>query len=999
MRRHGSGLGLLLAALWVAPLGAQQPTGTIRGQVIDESSKRPLQGVSVTFAGKTAVTAATGRYAMAVPAGSGTLTAKILGYAPVTQEVRVAEGEVVVVDLRMTAQAVQLTEIVATGYGEQRKADITGAVSKVNQEEFNPGRNVSPALLIQNKVPGVQVVDNNEPGGGLSLRIRGATSVNASSEPLVVINGVPVGTGAGGGISAGRDALNFLAPDDIESITVLRDASAAAIYGANGASGVLLITTKSGKGGPSFEYSGNVSSSQVTRLPSMMNAEQFRAAVQTYAPQNAGQLLDASTDWLGEVTGAAFGTEHNFAISGAGQANDYRLSFNFLDQDGIVTQTNLQRLALGVSYNQRLFNDRLSVRFNLNGSRVEDQFTPGGVLSNAAQMGPTQPIFDETTETGFYDWPGNTLTSADNPLAIAQLATDFGTTFRSYGNVQAKYNLPWVQGLAANVSLGYDVTKAEREQFFPSTLHNEQKTGTDGTLIQTNPSLVNGILETYLGYNASRAGPGTLELTGGYSYQTSNGDYPRLFLQQLSTDLLGSNAYPTAQTVQNTRDIQDSKLISFYGRANYNINDKYLFAASLRRDGSSRFGEDNAWGTFPSVAAAWRLSQESFLSGTSWLSDLKLRGSWAKTGNQAFANYQQYTSFTVGDAQSQYPIDGQFVPTIRPSAVDPNIKWEETTSWNFGLDFGFANNRITGTIDVYDKKTEDMIFTVPVAAGTNLSNFVTTNIGSMKNTGVEFLVRAEVLRGGSRKLNWTADFNLSYNDNELTAINPNATTGQEILVGAVAGGVGTTVQVLTPGQPVNAFYVYQHIRGADGRPIYEDTNGDGTINQNDLYVDQNDDGVINVDDRVASGQAPLPKWILGHSSYLTYGKFDFGFTLRAYTGNYVYNNVASNLGTYAEVGRASPYNLHTSVLETGFEQPQYLSDYYVEDASFLRMDNLTAGYSFRIRGQNARVFLTAQNVFTITGYSGVDPTAGLNGIDNNIYPRSRTFTGGLSLRL
>jgi hypothetical protein len=439
---------------------------------------------------------------------------------------------------------------------------------------------------------------------------------------------------------------------------------------------------------------------------------------------------------------------------------------------------------------------------------------------------------------------------------------------------------------------------------------------------------------------------------------------------------------------------------------NYNIDDRYLLSASVRRDGSSRFGPDNQWGIFPSVSVGWRLSQEDFMRGSTF-SDLKLRASIARTGNQAFGNYLQYATYLLGDGQTQVPFGGQFVPTLRPSAVDPNIRWEKTHAYNVGLDFGLMNQRLTGSLDAYVKTTHDLIFTVPVAAGTNLSNFVTTNIGRMKNQGFEMSLSARMIEPRPRGLSWTADFTASYNKNELTRINPFAGGAQRVLVGGVAGGVGTLIQTLEPGVPVNSFYVYEHIM-ENGKPIYKDRQGltdgvfnntpDGTINEHDLYVDQNGDNKINQSDR-RPFHDPAPKWMLGHTSYLGYGKFDLSFTLRSYLGNYVYNNVASNLGTYRElVAGASPYNLHTSVLETQFDQPQYLSDYYVESASFLRMDNLTLAYTFGYRGQPVRLFGTVQNAFTITGYSGVDPTAGLLGIDNNIYPRSRTFTGGLSLR-
>ncbi|MGE0353408.1 MAG: SusC/RagA family TonB-linked outer membrane protein [Gemmatimonadales bacterium] len=1002
MKQIGYCIGVFLAVLWVAPLQAQGPTGTIRGRVADVATQRPLQGATVTIGNRNALTQKDGRYLITgVPAGTDSIRVRMIGYAPLARAVTLAAGETLDLDLLLSAQAVNLAEIVVVGYGEQQAGNITGAVTSVSSEEFNTGRIVTPTELIQSKVAGVQVEDNNEPGAGKSIRIRGTTSINASSEPLIIVDGMPLGTGAGAGVSNGRDPLNFLNSDDIQDITVLRDASAASIYGANAANGVIIIQTKNGAGrtGSHFEYSGSASVSTVTRIPSVLNAAQFRAAVQQYAPQNAGQLLNANTNWFDLVDRTAFGHEQNFAFSGSGESMNYRLSANYLNQNGILYGTNTERIALGLNYNQRLLSDRLSFTTNLRGYRENDQYTPGGVLSNAAQMGPTQPVYDGSTPTGYYDWPGNMLTSADNPVAIMELARDEGTTWRGIGNVQAQYSLPWIAGLKANLNVGFDVTRATRQTFTPSVLHSQTKTGTDGVLYRSEPNQTNTVVEGYLNYAIPRnLGPGTLDLTGGYSYSQSHAETPAYQAQGLDTDLLGLNGFPSARTFTPfPSNVQESKLISFFGRANYNINDRYLAAVSIRRDGSSRFGTDNAWGVFPSVALAWRLSEEPFMRNFTSLSDLKLRGSWAKTGNQAFANYQQYAAYLPGDAQSQYQFGNQYISTIRPGAVDPEIKWEATRSFNLGVDWGFSNQRFRGAIDWYDKKTTDLIFTVPVAAGTNLSNYLTTNIGSMRNRGIEFSLSAQLLRGGRYGLSWTTDFTAARNSNELLSINPFAGGAQQIPVGLVAGGVGTFIQTLTPGEPVYSFYVYQHKLDSNGKPIYADENNDGTINEQDLYVDRNNDGVINVADR-RPFHDPAPKWILGHSSYLSYGAFDFSFTVRAYLGNYVYNNVASNLGNYQELARGSPYNLHTSVLETGFATPQYLSDYYVEDASFLRMDNLTAGYSFTWRGQQARFFLTAQNAFTITGYSGVDPTSGLNGIDNNRYPRSRTFLSGLTLR-
>jgi iron complex outermembrane receptor protein len=995
-------MGVLLTALWIVPLGAQEPTGTILGHVTDAASQRPVQGVSVTVGKRSALTRPDGSYLISgIPAGTDTLRARMIGFTPLSQAFTLEAGQTLVVDLVMTAQAVNLSEMVVIGYGEQAAGNITGAVTSVASTEFNTGRVISPSELIQSKVAGVQVVENNEPGGGTTIRIRGATSVNASSEPLIVIDGMPVGgAGAGGGISGGRDPLNFLNGDDIENITVLRDASAAAIYGANAANGVVIITTKHGQAnqGPKFEYTGTVSASSVTRVPSVLSAAQYRAAVTQYAPGGVPQLLSANTDWFGQVDRTAYGQEQNFAVSGSGASMDYRFSANYLGQDGIIDGTTTKRLTLGANYNQRLLKDRLNFRVNIRGSRASDAFTPGGVVGNAAVMGPTQPVRDPTTTSGFYNWPGG-LQSVDNPVEALKLASDESTTLRSIGNVQTGYELPFLNGLSANLNLGYDVTKAERVQFSPGVLHTEIKNSHFGNYYRTNPTQLNTVLEGYLTYAIPRnVGPGILDLTGGYSYSKSHGEFPSVQAESLSTDLLGQGGIPAAGKTTALLNVQDSKLISFFGRINYNVNDRYLAAVSVRRDGSSRFGAGNEWGTFPSFSAAWRISQESFLKGVTALSDLKLRGSWAKTGNQSFGNYLQYSTYTVGDAGAQYFMgsDG-FISTIRPSAVDPNIKWEGTRSLDLGFDFGFSNQRFTGSFDWYNKRTDDLIFNVPAAAGTVVGDFVTTNIGAMRNRGIEFSLSARVLQGGEHRLNWTADLTASHNHNELLEITPFGGSTTRILTGA-SGGF-RTIQVLVAGQAINSFYVYQH-KLVNGKPVYADVNGDGSITDFDLYVDRNKDGLINQDD-LRPFHDPAPKWIIGHSSYLTYGKFDLGVTVRAYIGNYVYNAVAANNGFYnaLQAGNpVSPPNLSSSVLKTGFVTPQYQSDYYVEKASFLRMDNLTLGYTFNLRGQSARVFGTVQNAFTITGYSGVDPTAGLNGIDNNIYPRSRTFSGGLTLR-
>jgi len=983
-------MGALLAVLWSAPLGAQQASGTVRGRVSDDATHQPLSGVSVAVGGRGALTQADGRYVVTgVPAGTDTLRTRMIGYAPAKRAVTVAGGDTVVVDLTLNAQAVSLSEIVVTGYGTQRAGNVTGAVTQVSSAEFNTGRVITPQALIQGKVAGVQVVDNNEPGGSLSIRIRGATSVNASSDPLYVIDGMPVTSV----LSAGRDALNFLNPGDIESITVLKDASAAAIYGANAANGVVLITTKqSRQHGPEIQFSTSMSSSSVTRLPSLLDGGEFRAAVTAQAPARSASLGSANTNWFDFIDRSGFGQQHDVVVSGVGQSSNYRFSVGYLNQDGIIRNSSTERLSLGVSYEQTLLNDNLDIKTNLRGSRSFDHFQAGDVLGNAVGMAPTQPVYDPANPTGYWDWP-TTGASASNPVASLNRTVNQGTTWRSVGNMQGAYHLPFLRSLTANVNLGYDLTQANNQTFIPNDLAAQIRQG-QGFLSLSNRNQTSLIGEGYLNYAAPiNAVPGNIDLTAGYSYSSSHSENPYFQETGLPTNLLGINGVVVDSTsaVQNSNYVADYKLISFFGRFNYNLNDRYLVAASLRHDGSSRFGAGHQWGTFPSVSLAWRISQEPFLTSITALSDLKIRASWAKTGNQAFGDYLQYPTYTYSNGLAQYYFGGQFIPTIRPGAVDPDIHWESTESYNVGVDYALFGQRISGALDWYTKKTSDLIFRVPVAAGTNFTNLVTTNVGTMRNRGVEFSLNARVLEARGEDLGWTASFTISHNGNELLSINPSRSVTQ-IPVGSIGGGTGNTIQVLMPGHPINSFLVcqqvYQNGKPVQNRyrPLVQNAAGDSTVQgcTNDLRP----------------FHSPWPTVELGHSSYVTFRKFDLSFTLRAQLGNYVYNNVAASNGSYQNIttGNVTPTNMDASVLKTGFTAPQYLSDYYVQDASFLRMDNITLGCNFQYGGRPWRAYATVQNAFTITGYSGVDPTAGLNGLDNNIYPRSRTFSGGLSVR-
>ena len=985
---------LLAAVSAVGLLGAQQvsaqgSTGRITGRVVETSSQGPLANVQVMVVGTTvgAHTRPDGGYVLVgVPVGTQKIRFSRIGYAAKEVSVSVQPDQSATVDVGLDALAAQLAAVVTTGYGTREARDRTGVVETVTEKTFNTGRVINPAQLIQAKVPGVQVVDNNEPGGGMAIRIRGGTSINASNEPLFVIDGVPLQIG--GGVSSGRNPLNFLNPGDIESISVLKDASATAIYGSRGANGVVIVTTKRGSIGTQVTYGSSYSSSSIVKNLDMMSAAQYRAAMQQYAPGNVSKLGSANTNWLDAIERTAGGQEQNLAVSGGKDAMRYRLSLNYLNQDGVLQGTTARRLTTNFNYSDRLFNDRLEVKTSLKASKNDDFYTPGSVLGSATAMNPTQPI--KNANGTYFQWADPL--GSNNPLSDLALVTERGNVYRTIGNIETRYRIPQVEGLSVTARAGYDFAQSTRTYFSPATAQQDIESSRGGRFDQNNPRQLNTVFETFANYARHYdAYKSDVDFTTGYTYEQSNGYYPSMFAQKLSTSLLGINGIPGAETYGNFLDVQDAKLISGFARLNYTLNDKYLFTGAVRRDGSSRFGPGNQWGVFPSAAFAWRLIDEPFLKDKTPLSDLKLRYSWGVNGNQAFGNYLFVSTYGTSNGQALVQFGNQYINMIRPSGVDPNIKWEQTTSNNVGVDFGLFSNRLTGSAEYYVKDTKDLIFNVPVPAGTNLSNYVTTNIGSLQNKGWEVGLSAKVFEAAKQgAFSWDANLNFASNTNKVVKIS--GAGSDAILTGGIAGGVGNTVQVLKPGYPVNSFYVFRTKKGADGKPVT------GNASDKDMYVDQNGDGNINFDDRVVY-KNPAPKLIIGHTSNMAWKRFDLSLTARAYLGNYVYNNISSNLGNYQVLSGNAPANVHASATKYNFTKPQYWSDVYVEEASFLRLDNITLGYTFtQVAGlNNLRAFGTVQNAFTSTKYTGIDPLAGVNGIDNNIYPLSRIITVGLNV--
>lgn len=1005
----------LLALIWGLLLAGSTLYGQrqLTGRVTDSDNGEPLIGASVIVKGTTvgAVADVDGRYTLRLPEGATELRISYTGYSEQT----IAIGASDVLDVQLSPGAA-LEEVLVIGYGSVKKEDKTGSVQAVTSENFNSGAIVSPEQQISGKIAGVQVSSNGgEPGGGISIRIRGGTSVSASNEPLFVIDGVPIDNE---GVASGRNPLNFLNPSEIESYTVLKDASASAIYGSRGANGVIIITTKKGKkGSPGrLSYDGYFTTTSFTEDPPVLSTDEFRNVVTFVAPNRLEKLGAASTNWFDEITQTASGHSHSLAFTGGSENIGYRASVGYQKLEGVLTGSETERTSLGLNYNHSMFANKLNINVNLRGAFTKDLFDQGQIGS-AWFFDPTQPVYDETNTdfAGFFEY-GVGL-APRNPVSTAMQIQDEGKSFRNLGNIEAEYNFDGlINGLSAKVNLGYDVLNGKKRRFVPTTYSNTQVTNFNGEMYIEDPNRASQLLETYLTYKKMFGEAHRLELVGGYSWQDFNEEYPSYRAYNLSTNAFGFNSTSPAADFEADNYVVENRLISFYGRLNYALYDRYLLTATLRRDGSSRFSEDHRWGTFPSVALGWRILEEEFGQGMrNIFSDLKLRVGWGITGNQSIPDYGYIPTYTYSDARARYQFgyangDPVFVSTTRANGYDPNLKWEETSSFNIGLDFGFWNGRLNGTIEYYTKNTNDLLFTVNIPAGTNLTDRILTNIGELENKGVELTLDAGVVK--KRDFSWNIGFNLAANKNKVLAIDQ--VSEQGVLTGGISGGVGNYIQILQVGQPVNSFYVFQHKLDATGAPLPDgvDHNDDGAIDMEDIYEDLNGDGAVSDLDK-RPYEKPAPDLLIGATSMMKYKGFDFSFTIRASAGNYVYNNNASNGGYFNVVNERGDIflnNMHTSGLVTKFQGPQYFSDYYVEDGSFLRVDNASLGYTFpKMPGRTSlRVYVTAQNPLLFTKYSGIDPEAAnrprttgeiTSGIDNNLYPRSRGWLFGVSLGL
>jgi len=981
--RHATACLMLCIAFLTSSIAAayaQAGGKKVTGNVTDETGE-PLIGVSILVVGTTngTTTDFDGNYSLDLSIGATQLQFSYIGYQ--TQQLLVpASG---VLNVRMTSDALTLGDVVVIGYGTQRKSDLTGSVTSVSSKDFNVGLISSAEQLINGKASGVQIMSSSgSPTAGSTIRIRGGASLNASNDPLIVLDGIPL---ENGGIS-GNDGnfLSLINPNDIESITILKDASSTAIYGSRASNGVMIITTKKGTGDRlRVSFSTTNSLQTRARTADMLSRSEFIDVINTQGSDAQRALLGtANTDWNDQVYHTAFGTDNNISLSG--RINEYlpiRISVGYYSQDGIVRTDNAERFTGSFNISPSFFDDHLKITLNGKGSINNNRFANGSAIWAAATYNPTIPVYSgNNTFGGYYediDNNGQPVNAAvRNPRGLLEQYRSTSRVSRFIGNADVDYKFHFLPELKFHATLGYDYAEGKGEVYVPAEAAQYYTTyGRDYSYGPQKNS--NRLLTTYLNYNKRFDSiKSQIDATMGYDYQFWKSVNPYYASLNTLGDILSTSAATD----------QRHALISGYARLNYTLDDRYMLTATIRRDGTSRFHEDHRWGTFPSVALAWRLTEETFLKGNPVLSNLKLRASYGVTGQQeGIGNYNYLPVYTISQDGAEAQFGNQWLYTYRPEAYVADLKWETTTAWNVGFDFGILDERLNGSLDYYTRKTKDLLATVPSPAGSNFDKQILTNVGNVDSKGIEFTLNAIPVDTPD----WTWNISYNFTWQKMKVKNLSLVDGGAVTSTPVGPFIDAyQFQVLTEGYEPYMFYVYHQLYDEEtGRPIegaYADLNGDGEINSNDLY----------------HYKSPSPDYIMGLSTSLRYKKWTLSTSLRANIGNYVYNGMGMNTGAWSTVSYNSYQlnNLNNSFLKTGFQQRQHLSDYYVENASFLKMDNLMLGYNFgRITNwASLNVSLMVQNVFCITKYTGVDPEVP-NGMDSAFYPRPRTYSMTIGL--
>jgi iron complex outermembrane receptor protein len=989
---------VLSGVLMVLSVSAQ--TGTtinVRGTVTDTGGE-PIIGANILIQGTSSgtVTDYDGNFMLQAPA-DGVLEVSYIGYRPQT----IAISNRTNIRIVLEEDTELLEELVVIGYGTVRKDDATGSVVAVDASKLNRGLATSPSDLLAGQVAGLSVVSaGGAPGSSSSIRIRGGSSMSASNDPLIVIDGVPVDNATG--VSGMSNPLSSINSNDIETFTVLKDASATAIYGSRASNGVIIITTKKGHAGKvRLSYNGNVSVSNRTGAVDVMDAPTFRNYVVSSFGEESQQALalgNTETNWQDQIFRTAVSTDHNISVSGsAAEVLPYRVSLGYTNENGILKTSNLERYTGSVNLSPTFFDDHLRVQLNARGMYNTNRFADQGSINSATQFDPTMPIYAET-ESPFGNGYHMTLKpdgspidiALANPLAILMQKHDNSKVMRSIGNIQLDYRMPFLEALRANLNLGYDISKSEGDVIIEDNSpmsytwgNYKSGWGENSTYSQYKS---NTLLDFYLNY-AKDLGIHRIDAMGGYSWQRFYNESDNTFPYSAAKASETGNEFYKEMNDYST----ESYVVSFFGRLNYSLLDRYLMTLTVRNDGSSRFSPDNKWGLFPSAAFAWKIINEPFMEDAgNVMSDMKLRLGYGVTGQQNLGSgdYPWMGRYSYSQAGANYFFGDQMISLIRPLAYDENLKWEETTTYNAGLDYGFLNNRITGALDLYYRKTTDLLNTVGIAAGTNFSNQLLTNVGELVNKGVEFTITGRPIV--SRDLNWNLSYNVTYNQNRITKLTINDDPSYVgVRFGGIDGGTGNNIAIHAVNYPAGSFYVYEQVYNNDGLPI------------EGVYVDQNADGAINENDMIPYKNA-APDLFMGLSSQLSYMNWDFNFSLRANIGNYAYNNIQSNRESRNTTFDPSGWlkNRVNSATTTNFEAVQYQSSHYIQNASFLKMDNISLGYNFNQllnAQQSGRIHLTVQNPLVISKYDGLDPEFTNNGIDNNIYPHPRVFILGFSL--
>ncbi len=957
----------------------------ITGIVTDESTGESLIGANISVIGSDVgtITDFDGLFELEVPSSESILKISYTGYQ--TQQITV--GDRTNIDILM-ASGELLEEVVVIGYGTVKREDATGSVQSVSSKSFNRGAITGPQELLAGKVAGVSITPSADPGGGARIRIRGESSLGSSNDPLIVIDGVPIESDK---TSGSRNPLNIINPNDIETFTVLKDASATAIYGNRASGGVILITTKKGALGQGIKvgYTGNFSVSERLNSVDVLSADEFRTAIENnYEEGHPARALlgNANTDWQDEIYQSATGTDHNINVSGGIGNIPYRVSLGYTNKNGILKTDNFKRYTSGINLNPKFLDNRLQVNLSLKSMQIENRFADRGAVGNALGFDPTQEVFDEGNSFGGYTtWTiaGDTLGTTPNalaptnPMALLDLKRDKSETTRYITQASIDYRFSFLPALRANLNLAYDYGKGEGSVFVPdfAAFAFDDINGGGVNNVYSHEKK-NSLLEFYLNYKKDY-GQHSLDLMGGYSWQKFENN----------SVFRNSDAANTISETVEGEDLYENYLVSFFGRANYSFNNRFLATFTLRNDGTSRFSPDSRWGLFPAAAIGVKLIEND----NNRFNSLKLRAGWGVTGQQDIGNsvkdfYIYQPIYQLGFENAQYQFGNQYYTTYRPNGYNANLKWEETTTYNIGLDYSIIKNRLSGTLDVYRRETIDLLNVVSPPAGTNLTNRIISNVGNMESQGVEIALNSTPV--DRKNFIWDLSVNMSYNTNEITKLtefdDPNY---QGIEVGGIAGGVGSNIQIHSVGHAPYSFYVFEQAYDENGDIIpgeFVDQNGDNEITQEDRYRYKN----------------PQADYSFGMNTNIQIGNLDLSAAGRALIGNYAYSNVETDIGYLARLYGSTDVtqNVHQSAIDNNAQNQGDLtfSDHFVRDASFFRLDHVTAGYNLKyLTNFDSRISVTIQNPLLITGYDGIDPEFD-NGIDNNIYPRSRTIVIGFS---